>query len=113
MRPRPPAWMALIAVIILAGAGGLAATRNPTGWAPAVPQVIKHLLTAFIEPGLTTWWFVLGGPFQSTPSTDAGQIFAVTSNTLLWLLPIAFLLWGSNRCQRRQSSSTPTRPDEP
>jgi hypothetical protein len=45
----------------------------------------------FCTVGVTVWWFVLGGPFRSAPSSPAGIAFAA-ANAALWLLVLLFVV---------------------
>jgi len=54
-----------------------------------MPSVLTNPLFDFVQPGVTVWWFVLGGPFRSAPSSPGGIAFAAATNAVLWLL----VLW--------------------
>ena len=57
--------------------------------AHVIPSLLRSPLTDFVQPGVTVWWLVLGGPFQSAPSSLGGIAFAAIANTALWLLVVA------------------------
>jgi hypothetical protein len=59
--------------------------------AAPVPSAVRDLLGSFAQPGAAVWWFALGGPFQSGPSSPAGITFAAIANAALWL-SLAWLL---------------------
>jgi len=48
-------------------------------------SAIGSVCRAFAWPGTTIWWLVLGGPFQTAPSTLAGAVFAIIANAACWL----------------------------
>jgi hypothetical protein len=58
--------------------------------AETIPSAIRDPLSDFVEPGVTVWWFVLGGPFRSAPSSLTGIAFAAVANAALWLLVLLF-----------------------
>jgi hypothetical protein len=57
--------------------------------AEVIPSIVRNPFSDFVEPGVTVWWFALGGLFSSTPSSPAGIAFAAAANAVFWL----FLLW--------------------
>jgi hypothetical protein len=62
------------------------------GWfasGDVIPSVVRNPLSVFVEPGVTLWWLVLGGPFRTAPSSLGGMAFAVAANAAFWL----FCLW--------------------
>jgi len=72
-----------------AAAGLLVTSAATLGLLPSaqvIPSVLRNLLIDFVQPGVTVWWLVLGGPFQSAPSSLGGIGFAAIANTSLWLL---------------------------
>jgi hypothetical protein len=77
-------WVAVVLAIAAASVGGIAI--RAMGYPAAVPQLAKGVLTWFIEPGITLWWFVHGAAFQSFPTTSVGYAVAVTTNVIFWLL---------------------------
>lgn len=56
-----------------------------------IPSVVRNPLFDFVQSGVTVWWFVLGGPFRSAPSSPAGIAFAA-ANAALWLLVLLFVV---------------------
>jgi lipoprotein signal peptidase len=60
--------------------------------AQVLPSLIRDPLSAFVRPGVTVWWFALGGPFRTAPSSATGIAFASLSNSVVWLLVIRLLI---------------------
>ena len=59
------------------------------GWlnrAPDIPSMVRDPISAFVQPGVTVWWLILGGPFRTVPYSAGGIAFAAAANALLWLL---------------------------
>ena len=50
--------------------------------------MLRNPLSDFVQPGVTVWWFVLGGPFRVAPSSAGGIAFAAVANAVLWLAAI-------------------------
>ena len=74
------------AVLSIVSAGALALL----GSGEVIPSVVRDPISDFVQPGVTVWWLVLGGPFRSAPSSLTGIAFAAASNAALWLLVIWF-----------------------
>ena len=75
----------LVAVALaVASAAGLALISS----GGVLPSVVRNPLSDFVQPGVTVWWFVLGGPFRVAPSSAAGIAFAAVANAVLWLVAI-------------------------
>jgi hypothetical protein len=51
-----------------------------------MPSVVRDPVSDFVQPGVTVWWFVLGGPFRTGPSSPGGIVFAALANATFWLL---------------------------
>jgi hypothetical protein len=75
-------WFLAAAVLTIASAAVLVLFAS----AEVVPSVVRNPLSDFVQPGVTVWWFVLGGPFRYAPSSPAGIAFAAAANAALWLL---------------------------
>ena len=78
-------WLLATTLLAIASVTALALLAS----AEVIPSVVRDPLRKFVHPGTTAWWFVLGGPFRSAPSSLSGIAFAATTNTALWLL----VLW--------------------
>ena len=78
-------WLLAAGILAMASATALAFVASGA----VIPSVVRDPLLAFVQPGVTVWWLVLGGPFRSAPSSPTGIAFAAATNTLLYLL----LLW--------------------
>jgi hypothetical protein len=70
------------------------------GSVEVIPSIFRNPVSDFVQPGVTAWWFVLGGPFRSAPSSLSGIVFAAIANAALWLLGLFFLV-GAVRIFRR------------
>jgi hypothetical protein len=81
-------WFLAAAVLAIVSAAALTAL-DP---AETIPSVIRNPLSDFVEPGVTVWWFVLGGPFRAVPSSPTGIVFAAAANAALWLLVVLFFV---------------------
>jgi uncharacterized membrane protein len=82
------AWAVLLLALVLATVGGIA--HRALGYPAVIPEFLTRPLASFIEPGLTGWWFTLGGPFQSFPSSASGYAVTVAGNVVFWLLLAVF-----------------------
>ena len=51
-----------------------------------IPSIVRNPLSDFVQPGVTVWWLVLGGPFRTGPSSPGGIVFAALANAVVWLL---------------------------
>ena len=83
--PRRPWWLFATAVLAIASAAALAVLAS----GEVIPSAVRNPLFDFVQPGVSVWWLVLGGPFRSAPTAPAGIAFAAVANALLWLL----MLW--------------------
>jgi len=57
-----------------------------------IPSAIRNPFFDFVQPGVTVWWFVLGGPFRSAPSSPFGIAVAAAANAALWLPMLWFVV---------------------
>ena len=78
-------WLLAAAALTLASAAAVGLLGAQT----AMPSAFRNPLHDFVQPGVTVWWLVLGGPFRSAPSSLPGIAFAAAANAALWLL----VLW--------------------
>ena len=76
---------AAVLAIISAAALALLAT------AEVIPSAVRNPLSDFVQPGVTVWWLVLGGPFRSAPSSPTGIAFAAAANATLWVMALWFV----------------------
>jgi hypothetical protein len=67
---------------------------------------MRSPIATFVSPGESLWWFVLGGPFQSAPSTAGGIAFAAITNAILWLIPLSLVLILIRRARQIFSASS-------
>lgn len=87
MSPGKRRWpVAAAAALALASSAALTVLANATN---DIPSAVRNPLLDFVQPGVTVWWLVLGGPFRSGPSSPSGIAFAAAANAALWWL----LLW--------------------
>jgi hypothetical protein len=86
-------WLIAAAVLAIASAGALALLAS----GKVIPSVVRNPLFDFVQPGVTIWWFVLGGPFRSAPSSATGIAFAAVTNAAFWLL-VLWLVGGYCAC---------------
>lgn len=75
-------WIAFAVVLAFASAGGLWLLTS----AAVVPSVVRDPISAFVQPGVTAWWFAFGSLFQTIPSKPGGIAFAAVANGLAWSL---------------------------
>jgi len=66
-----------------------------------IPSRIRNPLSDFVQPGVTVWWFVLGGPFRVAPSLPGGIAFAAVANAIFWLVALWLALALYRTVQRR------------
>ena len=78
-------WFFAVTVLAVSSAASLALLSS----GKVFPSVVRDPIYAFVQPGVTVWWFLLGGPFQTTPQSVAGIAFAAGANAALWLM----VLW--------------------
>jgi hypothetical protein len=84
-------------VLTLVSGGALYLLASST----VLPSTIRNPLSAFVQPGVTVWWFVLGGPFRSAPSQLSGLVFAALANGVLWLAVAGFATFVYRAVRRR------------
>jgi len=99
-------WFLAAAVLAIASAAVLTALDS----AETIPSVIRNPLSDFVEPGVSVWWFVLGGPFRSAPSSPAGIALAAAANSALWLLMVLFVVAVVRVIRKRIRMPSPTNP---
>ncbi len=87
-RPRWALWITVAGALALASAGGLSLLVSTA----VVPSVIRDPISAFVQPGVTAWWFAFGSLFQTIPSKPGGIAFAAVANGLAWSM-IGFVVW--------------------
>jgi hypothetical protein len=95
-------WLLAAAILAMASVAVLASLAS----GELIPSVVRDPLLAFVQPGVTVWWLVLGGPFRSAPSSPTGIAFAAATNTLLYLLAL-WLAVAVARLVRRMLSASP------
>ena len=96
-------WLLLVAcVLAIASAGGLLLLSS----GETLPSSIGNPIATFVSPGVSLWWFVLGGPFQSAPHTRGGIAFAVIANAILWLVPLCLVLIVIRRIRQISKASS-------
>ena len=81
-------WLLAVAVLALTSAAVLALLAS----AVVIPSAVRNPISDFVQPGVTVWWFVLGGPFRSAPSSASGIAFAAATNAALWVLASWFVV---------------------
>lgn len=93
-------WVSLLAVLLaVASAAGLVCL----GFGKIEPSWARDPISDFVAPGVSLWWLVLGGPFQSGPRSAGGVAFAAIANAILWLLPALLVLAVMRRVRRRSA----------
>jgi hypothetical protein len=95
-------WLLAAGILAMASVAALASVAS----GELIPSVVRDPLLEFVQPGVTVWWLVLGGPFRSAPSSPTGIAFAVATNTLLYLLVLWLAVAGA-RVVRRMLSAAP------
>jgi hypothetical protein len=83
-------------VLVAASAAALVALASSA----VMRSAIRDPLHDFVQPGVTVWWLVLGGPFRTAPSSPTGIAFAAASNAALWLLALWVVVASINRIRR-------------
>jgi hypothetical protein len=58
-------WFLAAAVLAITSAAALALLTS----GEVIPSVVRNPISDFVQPGVTVWWLVLGGPFRSAPSS--------------------------------------------
>lgn len=96
-------WLLLVAcALAIASAGGLLLLNSSESLGSSMGSPVA----AFVSPGVSLWWFVLGGPFQSAPHTGGGIAFAAIANAILWLVPLWLILIVIRRIRQISKSSS-------
>jgi hypothetical protein len=78
-------WLFAAALPALASAAALTVPDSER----TIPSVVRDPVSDFVQPGLTVWWLVRGGPFRSA-SSSPGIAFAALTNAAVWL-PVLWL----------------------
>lgn len=97
MRLVAPKWWVLAAAV-LTDASSAALALLASG--EVIPSVVRNPLTEFVQPGVTVWWLVRGGPFRSAPSSQVEIALGALINAALWslVLWVAMLVGRAVRC---------------
>ena len=74
-------WIITMALLVLASAAAMILLSS----AIEMYSMIRNPMSAFAQPGITVWWFVLGGPFRYGPDSPGGIAFAAVINVAFWL----------------------------
>jgi hypothetical protein len=74
-----------MAAAFLLALSACAVAVRVAGYPDYVPRLAAHLLDAFVEPGVTIWWFGPGTLFVEFPHTTAGYATVSIGNTLFWM----------------------------
>ena len=65
-------------------------------WVQVSPAWLGSPLQAIAKPvafpGTTIWWFTLGGPFRTVPTTLGGGLFGALANTAFWVVVTKLLV---------------------
>ena len=94
-------WLLAVAILAIASVAALASLAS----GQPIPSVVRDPLLGFVQPGVTVWWLVLGGPFRSGPSSPVGIAFAAAANTLLYSLVLWLAVAVARFVRRRLSKS--------
>ena len=84
-RVRRKSWLLLAAMLAIASAIVLVWLQSTE----VISSLVRDPLSDFVQPGITVWWFVLGGPFRTAPSSAGGIAFAAVANAFLAPLTVA------------------------
>ena len=76
-------WLLLLAAAFFFGSAAILAWLAS---GDVIASVVRNPLSVFVEPGVTIWWFVLGGPFRTAPASLGGIAFAAAANAAFWLV---------------------------
>ena len=90
----------LLVALVVASAVALALLSS----GGVIPSVVRNPLSDFVQPGVTVWWLVLGGPFRVAPSSASGIAFAAVANAVLWVVTIWFVVALYGLIKRRLST---------
>ena len=96
-------WLLTAALLAIVSAAALALLAS----GEVIPSLARSSLSDFVQPGVTVWWFVLGGPFRSAPSSPTGIAFAAIANAALWL-PVLWFVVAFVRAMRRVLCASPS-----
>jgi len=95
-------WLLAASVLAIASAAALALLAS----GEVIPSAVRNPFFDFVQPGVSVWWLVLGGPFRSAPTSPSGIAFAA-ANAALWLLPL-WLVVSVVRAVRRRLAAPPS-----
>ena len=90
-------WFLATLVLAAASAAALALLSSSR----VTPSALRDPLSGFVQPGITVWWFVLGGPFRSVPATISGIAFTALVNELSWLVALWLVLFTLRMLHRK------------
>ena len=82
--------------------GGMALALFNSG--VVVPSLIRDPLSIFVQPGVSIWWLVFGGPFRNLPDSAAGIVFAAVANAALWSLALWVMVVAGRALRRRAAT---------
>ena len=77
-------WLLAAAMLATASAAILALLASGV----SIPSLVRNPLSDFVQPGISIWWLVLGGPFRTIPYSAWGIAFAAAANAASWLLAL-------------------------
>jgi hypothetical protein len=77
-------WLFALGALAIASAASLAVLSSGS----ILPSVVREPIAAFVQPGVTVWWLLLGGPFRTAPTSATGITFAAGTNATLWVLAL-------------------------
>ena|SRR5437016_10319038 len=101
LRPMTRRDLLVVAVALaIASAAALAVLASGS----VIPSVVRNPLSDFVQPGVTVWWLVLGGPFRVAPSSLGGIAFTVVANAAFWSVALWLALALYRLVQRRLAS---------
>jgi hypothetical protein len=95
-------WFLVAAVLAIVSAAAPALLAS----AEIIPSVIRNPISDFAQPGVTVWWFILGGLFRSVPSSPTGIAFAAVANAALWLLMLLLAIAVVHTVRRMLTGAT-------
>ena len=102
-RVRRKSWLLLAAMLAIASAIVLVWLQSTE----VISSLVRDPLFDFVQPAIAVWWFVLGGPFRTAPSSAGGIAFAAVANAFFWLLLLWFVARLLGAIRRRLVASRP------
>lgn len=82
---------------------GLAAVAvRVLGRPPWLPPFVQPVLDAYLEPGVSIWWFTLAGPFRHFPTDMTGYVVTVVGTVAFWCCAIVIGRRALGALRRRQ-----------